>query len=140
MQVIVIQLKPSRLLLGVLGCVSIMSCIILAQLPILPAIKWLLIITVMVRTVYLVLRDVLLYLPQSWKSLEVSSIGQLKLTNRQGQQFTPELARSSFVHSFMIILNIKKSFLSIGLPTVLLITNKENAESLRRLRIWLRWW
>ncbi len=140
MQAIVIQLKPSRLLLGLLSCVSIISCIILAQLPVLPVIKWLLITTVMVWTVYLVLRDVLLYLPQSWQSLEVNSLGQLKLTNKQGRQFTLELARTTFIHSFMIILNLKRGFLSIGLPPVLLITDKENAESLRKLRIWLRWW
>jgi len=140
MRPITIQLKPSPLLLGLLGVVSIACCTILAQLQIAFAIKFALIALVIVSAIYFILRDVLLNLPQSWQSLAVNGKGELVLTNRQGQQHMPALASSSFIHSLVIVLNIKKSFFSVGLPPIILITDQGNTESLRRLRVWLRWW
>jgi len=140
MQAIVIQLKPSPLLLGMLGCVSIVCCAILAQLQLSLAIKLGLIILVVFSTIYFSLRDVLLLLPQSWQSVEVNSQGTLKLTNKQGIVFEPKLADSSFIHEYVTILNFKRSGFKWCLLSVILFTSQENQEELRKLRVWLRWW
>ena len=140
MQAIVIQFKPSSLLLGLLSGVSILCCIILAQLPVYIAIKSGLIALVMASTLYFVLRDALSHLLNSWQSLEVNSQGELKLTNKRGEIFVPKLTNNSFIHSFVTILNFERGGFKWALPPVILFTNEENKEELRKLRVWLRWW
>ena len=136
MQAIALDLQPSQLLLGLLSAVSIASCVILAQLPLSIFIKLVLIGLVVISTIYFALRDVLLRLPNSWKRLEVSSQGVLKLTNYRGENVEPILATSSLIHGFVTILNFKYW----RLPPVILFTNSANQEELRKLRVWLRWW
>ena len=136
MQAIALELQPSKLLLGLLSSVSIASCVILAQLPLSIFIKLVLIGLVVISTVYFVLRDVLLRLPNSWKRIEVSSQGGLKLTNHRGESFEATLADSTLMHGFVTILNFK----NWRLPPVIIFTNPANQEELRKLRVWLRWW
>ena len=136
MQAIALELQPSKLLLGLLCAISITSCAILAQLPLALGIKLVLIALVIISTIYFVLRDVLLRLPNSWKIVEVSSQGVLKLTNNRGENFEPKLAASSLNHGFVTILNVK----NWRLPPVILFTNAENNDELRKLRVWLRWY
>jgi toxin CptA len=133
-----IQLKPSLLLLGLLGVISIISCIILWQLPVPLAIKWGCVVLVVCSTAYIMLRDVLLQLPWSWKLLEMNSKGQLKLTNKRGQQFTPKLSSTSFIHPLFIILNIERKRFQWGLPPVIYFNQAAN-EQHRQLRVRLRW-
>ena len=139
MQTIAIELQPSKLLLGLLCAISIVACAILAQLPFVFAIKLALIALVVISTIYFVLRNALLRLPNSWKSVEVSSLGELKLTNKCGENFEPTLAVSSLIHGFVTILNFERSSFK-RLPSVILFTSQANQEELRKLRVWLRWW
>ena len=136
MQAIALELQPSKLLLGLLCAISIVCCVILAQLPVSIPIKLVLIVFVLASSIYFALRDALLRLPSSWKRIEVSSQGVLKLTNNRGEIFEPKLAASSLIHSFVTILNVK----NWRLPPVILFTNATNQEELRKLRVWLRWW
>lgn len=139
-QAIHIQLKASPLLLGLLCFVSILACAILLLTPMQLSIKLSLLALVILTSVYFILRDALLRLPQSWRRLEISHLGELKLTNNAGQVVTPKLAKSSLIHGFVTILNVKRNWFTLGLPPVILFTNAENAEPLRRLRVWLSWW
>lgn len=134
-----IKLKPSKLLLGLTVSVSIVACFILLYLPILFLIKLLAITIIVTTSIYYSLRDALLVLPWSWRLIEVDSKGQLKLLNQRGETFTLALNASSFVHSSLCILNFKSEPFKWALPPIILLTNTQNAEELRRLRVWLRW-
>ncbi len=140
MQAVSIELQPSMLLLGLLCAISMACCAILAQLPLAFAIKCGLIALVIISSTYFAMRDALLRLPNSWKKVEVSAQGALKLTNNKGQIFEPTLAASSLIHRIVTILNVERSGLNWRLPPVILFTNQENHEALRKLRVWLRWW
>lgn len=143
-KVIVIQLLPSSLLLGLLALVATTSVVIILMLPIIPFIKWAVFLLIMVSTVYFILRDALLLLPWSWQTVEVDVKGILKLTNKIGQQFKPQLAASSFTHPCLTILNCKRNGFKWTLPPVLLLPHFsaylaiDGNNELRRLRVWMR--
>ena len=142
-QAIDIVIKPSLLLLGLLGVISIISCLIVITLPIHSAFKLLLLSVIIISTTYHTLRDALRLLPWSWQRIEVSATGQLKLTSKEGKQFTPVLAATSFIHPRMIILNMQttnyKQRLFGALPALILFA-KHEAQQHRQLRVWLIWW
>jgi len=146
-QAIDIALKPSSLLLGLLGIISTISCWIVITLPIYSGFKLLLVALIVLSTVYYSLRDALRLLPWSWQRIEVSPTGQLKLISKEGRQFTPTLAATSFIHPRMIILNLQlanRQRLFGALPALILFANHLSAnhelQQHRQLRVWLRWW
>lgn len=142
-QAIDIAIKPSFLLLGLLGAISTLSCLIVITLPIHSVFKLLLLSVIIISTAYYTLRDALRLLPWSWQQIEVSATGQLKLTSKQGKQFTPVLAATSFIHPAMIILNMEstrdRQRLFSTLPALVLFASRD-AQQHRQLRVWLRWW
>lgn len=143
-QAIELPLKPSLLLLGALSIISILSCLAVLLLTMPFMIKLLMMAIIIFSTVYYTLRDALHLLPWSWRQIEVSALGQLRLTNNRGEQFTPELAASSFIHPLFIILNTKKPTIKRWLtepvlPAVILFSEK-GCQQHRQLRVWLRWW
>jgi toxin CptA len=133
-----IQLTPPLLLLGLLGVISIISCIILWQLSAPLAVKLGCIGLVVSTTAYIMLRDALLQLPWSWKRLEMNNQGHFKLTNKRGQQFAPKLSSASFIHPTLIILNIERKGFKLGLPPIIYF-NKPISDQHRQLRVRLRW-
>jgi len=140
MPAIDILLQPSRLLLGVLLLISMLACacVIIVAIPF--GIKLCLLTMVIFSTVYFLLRDALQVLPWSWQRVEVSSVGELRLTNQIGQQYAPILHASSFIHPRLVILNTKnhedKWFRFLLTPVLVFPTNVEQH---RQLRVWLRW-
>lgn len=143
-QRIYIKLMPSSLLLGLLSIVSIACCAILLSLPISLNIKLVIIALILVSSTYFILRDALLLLPWSWQIVEVNNKGELTITDKRSQKFQPTLGSSSFIHAACTILNFKSHGFKYGgfklaLPAVILFTNANNQDELRRLRVWLRW-
>lgn len=142
-QAIDIAMKPSLLLLGLLGVISTISCLIIITLPMHSLFKLLLLSVIVISTGYYILRDALRLLPWSWQRVEVSATGQLKLISKHGKQFTPVLAATSFNHPWMIILNAQptayRKRLFGGLPALILFANHHEQQH-RQLRVWLRWW
>jgi len=136
---IYIKLQPSYLILGLLSGVSIASCLILISLPILLYIQFAIVALIIISTLYFILRDALLLLPWSWQVVEVDNKGELTISNHRGHKFHPILASSSFIHAACIILNFKRNGFRLALPPIILLTTGDNADELRRLRIWLRW-
>lgn len=138
-----VAMKPSLLLLSALSIISILSCFGIGLLLIPFSIKLFGVVIIIFSTLYYILRDALLLLPWSWHRIEVSSIGELRLTNKQGQQFLPDLAPTSFIHPLLVILNVKHPIKPIllrrNLPSVVLFT-KPSSQQHRQLRVWLRWW
>jgi len=143
-QTIQIKLTPPYLILGLLTSVSIACCAIVLLQPIALAIKLVIIALIVLSDVYYILRDALLLLPWSWQKLEVNHKGELIISNRRGQQFQPALDSNTLIHAACSILNFKRfefknGGLRLALPPVILLTNAENADELRKLRVWLRW-
>lgn len=139
LQAIYIKLFPSKLLLGLLSGVSIVCCLIIISLSISLLIKLAIIALILASSTFFILRDVLLRLPYSWKIIEVDSKGRLTLTNKKGQKFQLIPASSSFIHAGCSVLNFKREGFKLALPSVILLPSAENADALRRLRVWLRW-
>lgn len=138
-QTIYIRMMPSKITLGLIVLVSIISCVILWFLPIFLVIKIAAISVVLLSSIYFSLRDALLLLPWSWQLLEVNSKAQLTITNKRGEQFLPALHEASFIHAKLCILNFKSKPFKLGLAPVVLFNNVENVEEMRRLRVWLKW-
>lgn len=126
-------------MLGLITLISIACCFILLSLPLMMVIKVTVILCVILSSIYFCLRDALLMLPNSWQFLDIDTKGNLKIVSRRGQLFEPILADSSFIHNHMILLNFKRRGFKLALPPAILFTTKENADNLRRLRVWLRW-
>ena len=141
-QAIEITLRPSLLLLGLLVGIAILSCVIITILPMSFAIKLLLMATIVFSTLYFVLRDSLLVLPWSWQQVQVSSLGELRLINNQGQQIKPLLLATTFIHPWLVILNTKNTDsderFNLSLAPVLVFPS--NTQQHRQLRVWLKWW
>jgi hypothetical protein len=138
-QPLYIRLMPSKLLLCLISCVSIVSCAILLQLPISRIIKLIMIALILASSTYFILRDALLRLPWSWQMLELDTKGQLKIVNQRGEIFRPTLASATFVHTHLVILNCKPTKLWQVLPPLVLFSSDQYVNELRRLRVWLRW-
>lgn len=140
MPAIDIALKPSFMLFGALLLLAMLACIAVIIVAIPFAIKLFLLTIIIFSTVYYSLRDALYLLPWSWQRVQVTSLGQLRLTNQRGQQFTPDLHATCFIHPLLIILNTSiENLRTQRLPAVLLFS-QANDKQHRRLRVWLRWW
>ncbi len=114
-----IKILPSKIMLGLITLVSIIACVILWLLPMLLVIKLTAIAIVVATSVYYSLRDALLFLPLSWRTLEVDTKGQFKIYNQRGECFQPTFAANSLVRTQVIVLNFKSAvFWRVGCPTV----------------------
>lgn len=141
-QPIDIKVNPSFLLLGLLCIISMFSCLALSLLPMPLSFKLILMTIVIFSTLYYTLRDGLLLLPWSWQQVQVSSSGQLRVINKQGKEFTPDLSAASFIHPTLIILNFKRQKVRsqlLPLPSVILFA-ASSCNQHRQLRVWTRWW
>jgi len=126
-------------MLGLVGIVSIISCLIVLNLPISVTITVAIIALIFASSTYYIMRDALLILPRSWQSIEVNSQGELSISSNRGKKIQPTLASNCFIHANLIILSFKKNGFELPLPAVILFTSAKNENELRRLRIWLRW-
>lgn len=139
LQAIHIKLMPSTLLLGLLLAFSMLTCAIIVSLPMALYFKLFIIALILLTSAYFILRDALLMLPWSWQIVDVNNKGELTMTNKRGQQFHPTPASNSFIHAACIVLNFKRNGFNFALLPVILMTNVESENELRRLRVWLRW-
>ena len=139
LQSIHIKLLPSKLMLGLLGGVSIACCAIILTLSISLFIKLVIIALILVSSAYFISRDGLLPLPSSWKTIDVDNKGELTLTNKKGQKFELIPASNSFIHAGCSVLNFKRKGFKFAPPSVILLPNAVYTDELRRLRVWLRW-
>jgi toxin CptA len=134
-----IEIKPSGLLLGLLCLISIAASIILWQLSEQMLFRLAFLLLVTITTIYFVLRDALLLLPQSWKVLSINTNGKLEMVNKRGERFQPILTGETFVHPYLTILNIERSGLHFDLPPLMLLSGQADRQQLRRLHVWLNW-
>lgn len=137
LQPIRVKLSPSKLMLGLLSGVSIIACVILLSLPVSLIFKLVIIVLIIASSMFFILRDALLLLPNSWETIDVDNKGKLTMTNKSGQHFQLKPASNSFIHASCSVLNFEG--FNFALPPVILLPSVINADELRRLRVWLRW-
>jgi len=137
-----ITLKPSFVILGCYFLISILCCISIYISSITSIVKILSLIIVVICFTYVVLRDVLLYLPWSWHVISVTSIGELRLKNKRNQIFKIQLLPSTFNHPVLMVLNFKRTPFLLGWRCSVMLTpwQVDDVQAFRRLRIWLKWW
>lgn len=92
------------------------------------------VVTIVCPTFYYILRDALLLLLRSWKTLEVNGGGELRLMNSSGQQFVPMLDATTFIHPWLVVINLKnpiecRGLLKMRLPSVVLFLDTLYTES-----------
>ena len=137
LQPIFIKAEASLLLMGFLLAIAMLSCAITTIMPLNIGFIVAICLLVIGSTGYYILRDALLYLPWSWKLIQVNSRGELTVTNKKGQQFKPRLCANSFIHEYLTILNFTQVSFKNNTPSIVLLNFKQ--DEIRKLRVWLRW-
>lgn len=133
-----VGLRPSRLLAAVLGLAGAGACVVLAILPFPWWSKAAMGAFLLLCTVYHIARSALLRLPGAIVALEVSAKNGLSCLPRGGEWLQAEVLGDSYVTPWLSVLVLQlpgKRFArhAVILPDML------DADSYRRLRVWLRW-
>lgn len=136
-----LKLEPSYIILGCYVLVSMLCLIsvVLATLPLL--LKCAIAFAVIIAIIYAILQDVLLCLPWSWRLVEVTSQGQVRVHNQRGDRIEVTLLASTVSHPWLTILRFKRLAYPYGLRNSLTITawNVQDPQQYRKLRVWLNW-
>jgi toxin CptA len=95
-------------------------------------------VPVVLATVHFIAQDALILLPWSLIGLALNSKGELLVIRKDGLVGLANLLPSSFVATYLTVLNLKTST-GRWRRNVLLTPDRVDAEAFRRLRVWLRW-
>lgn len=131
-------LQPSLKLSYLLISVSFFACVTLAFLPLLALLKIALILLVLLLSVYKLLRDVLLALPNSFQQLSINNKNEVILTQKNGKCFTCKVLPDSVVFPYVTILRLKLDD-CFWPRSLILLEDHLNADELRHWRVWLKW-
>lgn len=136
-----LMLKPSYWILGCYVLVSMLCLIsvLLATLPLL--LKCAIALAVIIATIYTILQDVLLRLPWSWKLVEVTSQGKVRIHNQRGDMHEVALLASTVSHPWLTILRFKRLPYQQGWRNSVMITpwQSRDLQQYRKQRVWLNW-
>ena len=132
-----LDFKPSYRLATILCVAALVVCLVLGSLAIPVWIKSIGIVIVLAACAYHVL-DALRRLPHSCRSLHMNAKGEWRLELHDGSVQDAVILPSSFVAPYLTVLNCSLTgrwsrYHLVILPDAL------DAESFRRLRVWLRW-
>lgn len=133
-----ITLRPSRILTAILVLAhgAAIAMVALAGMPL-----WLELIAIaalVASLVFDVRQTALLRAPDALITLEIASDDRLSIQTRRGEWIECEVLGSTYVTSFLTILNLK--VIDSGKNTrAVLLPDSLDAEDFRKLRVWLRW-
>ncbi|HQR60268.1 MAG TPA: hypothetical protein PLH03_02765 [Methylophilaceae bacterium] len=133
-----VGLRPSRLLAGLLGGVSLGACLVLVAMPLPP---WLVLAFCLANvgaTLHAMARDALLWLPTTIVALEVTAKSELRCMTRAGEWHMATVLGSSTVMPWLTVLNLKVPGHRFA-RHVVLTPDRVDADEFRRLRAWLKW-
>lgn len=112
------------------------AMVVLAGMPL-----WLDLIAIAVLVaslVYDLRKTALLQAPDAVIGLEITSDDKFSIQTRRGEWIESEVLGSTYVTSFLTILNLK--VIDSGRTTrAVILPDSLNAEDFRKLRVWLRW-
>ena len=133
-----ITLQPSRILAAILVFAhgAAMAMVALAGMPL-----WLELIAIaalVASLVFDVRQTALLRAPDAVIGLEITADDRFSIQTRRGGWIGCEVLGSTYVTSFLTILNLK--VIDSGRNTrAVILPDSLNAEDFRKLRVWLRW-
>jgi hypothetical protein len=136
-----VALQPSYLILGCYVFVSILSLLSVLQTSFSILLKCVIVCAVIIATIYTILQDVLLTLPWSWKLVEVTSQGKVRVHNQRGELFEVVPLASSVSHPWLTILRFKRLTYQHGWRNSLMLAawQVRDPQQFRKLRVWLNW-
>lgn len=133
-----LELRPSVGLTCLLGLFVSMNLLVLLLLPMAAAIKIALIGVVMATGVRAVRQHALLLSTTAVISVRVDHESRLRLTLKDGRQYDARVLASSFVASYLTVLQLKVA--EQRWPVALIILpDSVIPEQFRELRVWLKW-
>ena len=133
-----ITLRPSRILTAILVLAhgAAIAMVALAGMPF-----WLELIAIaalVASLVFDVRQTALLRAPDAVITLEIASDDKLSIQTRRSEWIECEVLGSTYVTSFLTILNLKGPDSGRNTRAVIL-PDSLDAEDFRKLRVWLRW-
>ena len=133
-----LDFKASRLLAGILAVAGLGACIIIICMPIDNLLKLLVCPLVLLATSYHIADKALMRMPWSCTGLILDAKGVLIARTRTGDDQEISVQASSFVASYLTILNYRAEN-KYWQRSVLLLPDNVDADAYRQLRVWLRW-
>jgi hypothetical protein len=116
---------------------------ILLLLTMLLAIKITSLILILLSTTYFVMNVALINLPWSWQLVAINKAGECKLTQKNGASFVVHIKPDSFVSAYLAILHVvPEEFRWFNIwqhRYVILLQDNTDADSFRKLRVYLHW-
>jgi len=134
----IVRLQPSYWLALVIALAAAASVLIMLSMPATLWIKLALSLVIVLVAIFHIWQDALLRFSWSWASVEVNSTGALILNRRDGTACEATIQVSSFVASYLTVLNIGIGN-SYWQRHLILLPDSADLDSLRRLRVWLLW-
>ncbi len=133
-----ITLRPSRILTAILVLAhgAAIAMVALAGMPLWP--ELIAIAALAANLVYDLRQTALLRAPGALIALEIASDDKLTVKTRRGEWIECAVLGSTYVTSFLTILNLKVIDSGRNTRAVILPDSLE-AEDFRKLRVWLRW-
>lgn len=143
MKPIQVDFKPSAVFIGLFAFTSLSACLILAFMPLAWSIKLGFILLIVSLSTYAILYHGLLWLPTSIVGLRINIKNELQLLRKDGLNIPATVAENTVVTPYLIVLNyhLQKSTWRQRLFNrgIIVLPDHADAESLRQLRVWLRW-
>jgi len=135
--------KPSRMLITWVVSAALFFSTMLLLVPIPLSLGMLLVLLIIMSTTYFIRLDGLLSLTRSWKLLQINKAGECYLMQKNDESFVVQIMPDSFVSAHLTILHVvAKEFTWLKVwqsRYILLLQDSTDAESLRQLRVYLRW-
>ena len=133
-----LDFKPSVLLVSIFSSAEISACMTLIFMPVSVMLKIGLCLLIVLVVSYQVLDQGLKRLPQSCTSLALNAKGELTVSTKDGSEQQITVLPSSFVTSYLTVLNYKVQG-KYWQRSIVLLPDNVDTEAFRQLRVWLRW-
>lgn len=143
MKPIQVDFKPSVVFIFLFILASLAACVLLVLMPLTWQIKSLLVLVVVIFSSYTILYHGLLCLPASIVSLTVNIKNELHLVRKDGQHLQATVAGNTTVTPYLTVLNYRLHHSmrrkQIFNHSLIILPDSAEVETLRQLRVWLRW-
>ncbi|MCB5187921.1 hypothetical protein LG200_07865 [Methylobacillus caricis] len=129
-------LRPSRILAFGFAIAGVVTGITALLIPMMWWLKGILLLAVAWQVMRHARHQALRAHPESCIRLELDSKGDLYVLKRSGKREKAQVLGSSFVSSYLTMLNLK---LGRGRTHCVIVPDAVDPTEFRRLRVWLRW-
>ncbi|MEZ0231267.1 MAG: protein YgfX [Methylophilaceae bacterium] len=138
MKLIALDLTPSYYMVAILAIASFLAASVVMFMPLHILLKLFVLGLVVAATIFHIMRDALLVLPQSPQKIEVNNRNALYISDKSGNRYAAAILSSSFVASYLTILNLKISG-KFWSRSIILMPDSASSAEFRQLRVWLKW-